>query len=69
MSFCRYVKYTYHFNTPVAVQSGTFQSISFDNTLLTGKIGEPALPYHAVQLLLPPGEEAISVNYDFEMKV
>jgi hypothetical protein len=64
--FAGTVKYTYYFNTPVAMQSGTFQSISFDNTLLTGKIGEPALPYHAVQLMLPPGEEAISVNYDFE---
>jgi hypothetical protein len=64
--FAGTVKYTYYFNAPVVKQSGTFQAFSFDNTFLTGKTGEPALPYQAVRLLLPPGEEAISVSYSFE---
>jgi hypothetical protein len=60
------VEYTYYFNSPVVKQAGTFQTITFDNAFLTGKTGEPALPYQAVRLLLPPGEEAISVSYNFE---
>jgi hypothetical protein len=60
------IKYTYHFNNPSVKQAGTFQVIAFDNTLVTGNTGEPALPYQAVRLLLPPGEEAVSVNYSYE---
>jgi hypothetical protein len=60
------VEYTYYFNSPTVSQAGTFQTITFSQTFLTGKTGEPALPYQAVRLLLPPGEEAISVNYRFE---
>jgi len=60
------VEYTYYFNTPSVKQAGTFQTITFNNTFLTGKTGEPALPYQAVKLLLPPGEEAVAVNYSFE---
>jgi len=60
------VEYTYNFNTPSVKQTGSFQTVTFENTFLTGKTGEPALPYQAVRLLLPPGEEAISVNYRFE---
>jgi hypothetical protein len=64
--FAGTVEYTYYFHSPIIKQAGTFQTITFDQTFLTAKTGEPALPYQAVQLLLPPGEEAISVNYSFE---
>jgi hypothetical protein len=67
--FAGKVEYTYYFNTPVVKQTGSFQAITFNNAFLTGKAGEPALPYQAVRLLLPPGEEAISVNYSFEDKL
>jgi hypothetical protein len=63
--FAGTVEYTYYYNAPVVKQSGAFTTVSFDNTFLTGKTGEPALPYQAVRLLLPPGEEAISVSYSF----
>jgi hypothetical protein len=63
------VEKTYYFNNPTVTHSGEFQMIYFENTLITGKTGEPALPYHAVQLLLPPGEKAISVEFIGEEEV
>jgi len=64
-SFCLYadiIEQTYFFdNYEISAQDG-FQVINFDNTLLTGKVGEPVLPYHSVSILLPPGEEAISIE-------
>ena len=59
------VEFTYYFDAPAITTAGDFQVISFENTMVTGKTGEPALPYSAVNLLLPPGEEAISVSYSF----
>ena len=64
-SFCLYadiIEQTYFFdNYKISNQDG-FQVINFDNTLLTGKVGEPVLPYHSVSILLPPGEEAVSIE-------
>jgi hypothetical protein len=60
------IEYTYYYNTPSVKQTGDFHAITFENTFLTGKTGEPALPYQAVKLLLPAGEEAISVIWKFE---
>jgi hypothetical protein len=60
------VKYTYTFNVPNVKEVGSFQVLNYENCLLTGITGEPALPYQAVKLLLPAGEEAISVSYSFE---
>jgi hypothetical protein len=64
--FAGNIEFTYNFSSPSIKTNGSFQVISFDNTFLTGITGEPALPYHAVKLLLPPGEEAVAVNYRFE---
>jgi hypothetical protein len=64
--FAGTVKYTYTFSSPTVKEVGSFKVLTYDNCLLTGITGEPALPYQAVKLLLPAGEEAISVSYDFE---
>lgn len=60
------IEFTYNFSAPVVKNEGNYTLISFENTFLTGKTGEPALPYQAVRLLLPPGEEAVAVNYRYE---
>jgi hypothetical protein len=60
---------TYHFGNPVINTIEDYQAVTFENTLLTGKTGEPALPYREVRLLLPPGEEAVTVNIHFENPV
>ncbi len=57
------VEKTYYFDNPSVVSSGDFQMIHFNNTLITGKTGEPALPYQSVQLLLPPGESATTIEF------
>lgn len=64
--FAGSLEFRYEFGGPVARSTGDFQSVVFRDTYLTGKTGEPALPYQAVKLLLPPGEEAVRVEYIFE---
>ncbi len=62
-------EHSYNFGNPMVAQTGDFQTISFGNAMLTGRTGQPALPYQAVRLLLPPGEEAVRVTYFFEDEV
>lgn len=56
------IEQTYFFGNYKISEKDGFQIINFDNTLLTGKVGEPVLPYHSVSILLPPGEEAVSIE-------
>lgn len=56
------VEKTYHFSNPKIVEVNGYQQISFENTLLTGIAGEPALPYQAVALLLPAGLSASGIE-------
>lgn len=44
-------------------KSGNYHLISFENALLTGKTGEPVLPYFNVSLMLPPGQIAESLEF------
>ena len=57
------IEKTYYFNDYTVKNYGDYQAISFPNTLLTGPEGEPALPYCAVSLLLPPGQSAESIQF------
>lgn len=66
--FAGTIEYNYYFTAPSIKDANAFQVLSFENTFITGKTGEPALPYQAVKLLLPPGEEAISVSFSFEQE-
>ena len=52
----------YYFNNYEIIELDGYQIINFENTLLTGKAGEPTLPYKDVSLLLPPGEIAESIE-------
>jgi len=63
------VEKTYYFSNPTIIPSGEFQLIHFENTLITGKTGEPALPYQSVQLLLLPGEKAVSIEFIGEEEI
>lgn len=57
------IEKTYTFSNPVISQNGDYQQIIFDDMMLTAKAGEPALPYYAVSLLLPPGHIALEVEF------
>jgi hypothetical protein len=56
------VVHTYHFGQPEISRNGVYDVINFSNTMLTNRAGEPLLPYHALSLLLPPGERAVSIE-------
>jgi hypothetical protein len=58
-------KHTYTFSNPEIYKAGNYQLIGFDQTLQTGKSGEPTLPYRKVSLLLPPGETATRIEYEW----
>lgn len=58
------IEKTYYFKAPIVKQLAAEQAIEFENTSLQGVPGEPLLPYHAINLLLPPGEEAISLSVE-----
>jgi hypothetical protein len=56
------VEKTFTFNNYTIKNQGLYTTISFDQTLLSGKQGEPVLPYQSVSLILPPGEVALSME-------
>jgi hypothetical protein len=58
----RVIEKTYYFDNYQVTQIDNYETINFSNTLLTGKTGEPVLPYHSISLLLPPGEIAESIE-------
>lgn len=60
--FAGTVEKTYTFSKYNTTFSGTYTMFTFDNTILTGKPGEPMLPFYSVSLLLPPGEVALSME-------
>jgi hypothetical protein len=54
----------YTVGKPQVKQNGLQQTVNFDQAMLSGKPGEPVLPYFAVNLLLPPGHEAVSIRFE-----
>lgn len=55
-------EFSYYFDHPKTKISGSNQTINFDNTMLFGRPGEPLLPYQKVNLLIPPGHEAVGIS-------
>ncbi len=58
------IEKTYYFKAPVVKQMAAEQAIEFESTTQQGVAGEPLLPYQAINLLLPPGQEAISLSIE-----
>ncbi len=56
------IEQNYFFGNPTIAEKEGFQTISFPQTKLSGKKGEPLLPYYAVRLLLPPGQIAEQIE-------
>ena len=63
------IKKSWNIPHPQIISQKGYQKIIFPNTLQTNRSGEPSLPYYAVNLLLPPGEEAASVEFKGEEEV
>ena len=62
-------RHTYTFGNPVVIKTGSYQLIEFDNTLQTGLVGEPTLPYCKVDMLLAPGESATRIEYQWNNEI
>jgi len=58
------IEKTYEFGDYKISESGEYHFISFSNSLMAGKTGEPSLPYFAVKLILPPGHMAVSIEFE-----
>lgn len=58
------IRQTYRIGEPVIKSIRDYKTITFNEMILSGKAGEPALPWYAVKLLLPPGHEAVSITYE-----
>ncbi len=56
------VEKTFYFNDYRIIEKGSYQIITFDETLPAAQAGAPLIPYHAVSLLLPSGERAASIE-------
>ena len=59
----------YHFSNPEVKVGDMYSSFHFEDTQVIGLIGEPALPYKMVSLLLPAGHKAVSVEISYSNEV
>ena len=60
--FAGNVEKIFHFNNYNLKNVGSYQTVTFNNTVLSGLAGEPSMPYQVVSLMLPPGELAVSIE-------
>ena len=56
------ITHTYHFGQPKVQQVGEYQTLSFDNAIQNGTVGEPSLPWLSVSLMLPQNTEATAIH-------
>lgn len=63
--FGQEISFTYNFDNPKLEEKDNFVIVNFENTLQSGYLGEPMLPYKAVQILLEPGAEAYDVVFEY----
>ena len=59
------IEHIYHFSQPIVSTQGEYQQIGFQDCLPNGIVGEPTLPWQNVSLILPQGQEAVSINVEF----
>ena len=56
------ITHNYHFSNPVVQQLNDYQTLSFENTISNGTVGEPTLPWQSVSLMLPPNTDATAIH-------
>ena len=59
------IEHIYHFSQPVVSAQGEYQQIGFQGCLPSGIVGEPTLPWQNISLMLPQGQEAVSIEVEF----
>ena len=56
------ITHTYHFSKPAVQQVGEYQTLSFEQSVQNGIVGEPQLPWQSISLMLPPNTEATAIH-------
>ena len=56
------ITHTYHFGKPAIQQIGEYQTLSFEQSVQNGTVGEPQLPWQSISLMLPPNTEATAIH-------
>ena len=59
------IEQVYHFSQPTVIEHDGYQQIGFQGCLPNGIVGEPTLPWQSISLMLPQGEEAMSIRVEF----
>ena len=59
------IEHIYHFSQPIVSAQGEYQQIGFQGCLPSGMVGEPTFPWQSISLMLPQGQEAVSVEVEF----
>ena len=59
------IEQVYRFSQPVVSERDGFQQIGFKGCLPNGTVGEPTLPWQSISLMLPSGQEAVSIDVAF----
>ena len=59
------IEQTYHYSQPVISERDGYQQIGLQGCLPMGQVGEPTLPWQNVSLMLPQGQEAVSIKVEF----
>ena len=59
------IQHTYHFSHPIVSERDGYQQIGLQGCLPLGQVGEPTLPWQSVSLMLPQGQEAVSIDVEF----
>ncbi len=59
------IEKTYHFSQPVVSERDGYQQIGLQDCVPGGIVGEPTLPWQSVSLMLPQGQEAVSIEVTF----
>ena len=59
------IEQTYHYSQPVVSERDGYQQIGLQGCLPMGQVGEPTLPWQNVSLMLPQGQEAVSIKVEF----
>ena len=56
------IEQTYHYGQPVVSERDGYQQIGLQGCLPYGQVGEPTLPWQSISLMLPQGQEAVSID-------
>ena len=56
------ITHAYHFSKPIVQQIGEYQTLSFEQSVQNGTVGEPLLPWQSISLMLPQNTEATAIH-------